>query len=386
VPALACGIEGARAHVNERVENRHRETLRRIIQAEDNWKDEPREFVLRWSPHEDRREVDHPTWDRSWAVPSEHTIDDLAELGFVRIGEQRGKDRTFVATMAGRSTGRSLIDQLNGTTKGSRAPSAPAVLAWLVRLEETGPDCFDVPSRLLDRAVGDGLIDSEGREAPARRILGLIDDGYLTGDVYDFDQATVEQSFSMTRNLAVAMRGHSVHRDRPADVRTWAPLADDDAEAGRDVRDVFISHASEDKGAVARPLAEALRSLGLSVWYDEYELRVGDRLSAKIDRGLANSRSGVVIVSPAFIRKPWPRRELSGLVARETSTGESVILPVWHGVSRDEVLKFSPPLADVLAVDTSSGLDAVVDALLPAVTERRERVDDTGQPLAASEM
>lgn len=156
--------------------------------------------------------------------------------------------------------------------------------------------------------------------------------------------------------------------------------------AGRDIRDVFISHAGEDKEAVARPLAEALKRLGLSVWFDEYELLVGDRLSTTIDRGLATSRFGVVIISPAFMRKPWPQRELAALVARETSEGETVILPVWHEVSKEQVLAFSPPLADVVAINTVHGIDAVVDALVPAVNRRREHLDPAGRPLAAVDL
>ncbi len=116
--------------------------------------------------------------------------------------------------------------------------------------------------------------------------------------------------------------------------------------------DVFISHASEDKDAFVRPLATALRNLGVKVWYDEFSLRVGDSLSRSIDKGLAESELGIVVVSPHFITKPWPERELSGLVAREISEGR-VILLIWHGVTKRDVLKFSPPLADKIALNTS---------------------------------
>ena len=74
--------------------------------------------------------------------------------------------------------------------------------------------------------------------------------------------------------------------------------------------DVFISHASEDKQAVVLPLAEALRKRGVSVWIDAAELQLGDSLSEKIDDGLAGSRFGVVILSPSFFGKQWPKREL----------------------------------------------------------------------------
>ena len=80
--------------------------------------------------------------------------------------------------------------------------------------------------------------------------------------------------------------------------------------------DVFISHASEDKEAIARPLYEALKARGLSVWFDEAELTLGDSLRRKIDDGLARCRYGIVILSPRFLEKEWPQRELDGLVAR----------------------------------------------------------------------
>ena len=119
-----------------------------------------------------------------------------------------------------------------------------------------------------------------------------------------------------------------------------------------DYYDVFVSHATEDKAAVARPLATSLVSHGLKVWYDELELHIGDSLRRKIDSGLARSRFGVVIVSPSFFAKNWPQYELDGLVTREM-TGEQVILPLWHQISKQEVIDYSPSLADKVARSTS---------------------------------
>lgn len=134
--------------------------------------------------------------------------------------------------------------------------------------------------------------------------------------------------------------------------------ADDDtppvAEAPDGRRfDVFISHASEDKDAIVRPLANALRGAGLSVWYDEFELRIGDSLRRKIDRGLGNSRFGVVVLSQAFFGKGWPEYELDGLVTRAVS-GEQILLPIWHNVSKSEVIGYSSSLADRLARSTAT--------------------------------
>lgn len=117
--------------------------------------------------------------------------------------------------------------------------------------------------------------------------------------------------------------------------------------------DVFISHASEDKDEVVRPLAEALKQGGLVVWYDEFELRIGDSLRRKIDSGLARSRFGVVVLSQEFFRKGWPNYELDGLVTRAVS-GEQVLLPIWHNITKKEVIQHSPSLADKLARSTAT--------------------------------
>jgi hypothetical protein len=118
------------------------------------------------------------------------------------------------------------------------------------------------------------------------------------------------------------------------------------------VFDCFISHASEDKDELVRPLAQALTALKNRVWYDEFTLKVGDRLRRSIDRGLAKSRFGIVVLSPYFFEKEWPQLELDGLVAKE-GTGQKVILPLWHRVSKNDVIKYSPTLADRVALSTA---------------------------------
>lgn len=131
--------------------------------------------------------------------------------------------------------------------------------------------------------------------------------------------------------------------------------------------DVFISHASEDKEAVAQPLTKFLRQAGLKVWLDENELTLGDSLSKKIDEGLAHSTYGVVILSEHFFRKQWPPHELAGLAAKQLIQGRKVILPIWHGVDQSFIVRYSPPLADAVAVSTSAGLKKVADDILGAV-------------------
>ncbi len=72
----------------------------------------------------------------------------------------------------------------------------------------------------------------------------------------------------------------------------------------------------------------------------------------KIDQGLSRSRFGLVLVSHAFFAKNWPQYELDGLVALEMA-GRQRILPVWHEITKDEVLTYSAPLADKVALSTA---------------------------------
>jgi len=129
---------------------------------------------------------------------------------------------------------------------------------------------------------------------------------------------------------------------------------------------LFISHASEDKDDFVRPLVNALTEAGLAVWYDEYELTMGDSLLRKISEGLKTCDFGVVVLSPAFFRKKWPQSELDGLFALE-SNERKIILPVWKDVNEDEVKAYSPILASILGVPSSKGIETVVGEIQRAV-------------------
>jgi len=132
--------------------------------------------------------------------------------------------------------------------------------------------------------------------------------------------------------------------------------------------DVFISYASEDRDAVAAPLAHALNERGLHVWYDKFALKVGDSLFGGISLGLKRARHGIVALSPAFFAKEWTKRELSALFSRMTRTGQQrFALPVWYDVGVEDVANYSPLLADMVAARWEDGLASVVDQLLEAM-------------------
>jgi hypothetical protein len=144
-------------------------------------------------------------------------------------------------------------------------------------------------------------------------------------------------------------KGASLRR-RPLPTRprsVWKTTARKGAR--RPTSDVFVCHASEDKGFVG-PLVKALKRAGVKVWYDEDFLRWGDGLRSSIDRGLANSRYGIVVFSKAFLKKKhWTEHELNGLFAMERN-GRKVILPIWHKITDRELLRYSPAFADRIAM------------------------------------
>ncbi|MDO8675234.1 MAG: toll/interleukin-1 receptor domain-containing protein [Candidatus Omnitrophota bacterium] len=131
-------------------------------------------------------------------------------------------------------------------------------------------------------------------------------------------------------------------------------------------KDVFISYASEDRETVAKPLAQLLSSLGISVWFDQFDLKIGDSLRRKIDDGLNKSRYGIVILSTAFFDKHYTNLELDGLAQKEVN-GEKVILPVWVGIDEKNVRSSSHILADRIACKWEDGINIVVPKLIEVI-------------------
>lgn len=101
--------------------------------------------------------------------------------------------------------------------------------------------------------------------------------------------------------------------------------------------DAFVSHAGEDKTDFVEPLAKELENCGLSVWYDDFELSVGDSIPNEIQRGLHNSDFGVVILSEAFFEKSWTQEELDSLIQRDVNEKDKVILPVCYDITPEDV-------------------------------------------------
>jgi hypothetical protein len=146
--------------------------------------------------------------------------------------------------------------------------------------------------------------------------------------------------------------------------------------------DVFICHASEDKKYV-EPLVQALEQVGIHVWFDGITLEWGDDLRPAIDRGIIACRYGIVVFSKAFLRrKKWTEYELDSLFAREQA-GEKLILPIWHEITRDDLVQYSPGFADRLAkISSTDTYDEIVRSLL-VMLGRPSRGEVRGQVSSA---
>lgn len=143
-----------------------------------------------------------------------------------------------------------------------------------------------------------------------------------------------------------------------------------------ETRDVFLCHASEDKAQVVEPLVAALTARGVSCWYDVAEIKWGDSITKKVNDGLATSHYVLVILSPHFMRKPFPQRELFATLNLEASTGEVRVLPLLCGDSaeRRRILEALPLLNDKFYITWSGDPDVVVSALAErlSITQRAD--------------
>jgi hypothetical protein len=185
--------------------------------------------------------------------------------------------------------------------------------------------------------------------------LPLKTDDAASGTPFAPDSPTTSRSVG---NFDRGHRKEAPSREGVANARSRANM---------ETYDLFLSHAGEDKAAIARPLFSALTAVGVTVWFDEAVLKIGDSLRRKIEEGLARCRYGIVIISPAFLAKEWPQRELDGLAALEVQSGQTKILPIWHEIDSDALALRSPMLADRMAAKSTEGIDALVKKILAVI-------------------
>lgn len=142
--------------------------------------------------------------------------------------------------------------------------------------------------------------------------------------------------------------------------------------------DVFVSHAVEDKIAIATELEARLRNAGLKIWYSGRELIVGGSITDMIEEGLNQSRFGVVILSKNYLAKNWPIREFYTLLTREVK-GQKVVLPVLYNITPKELADRDLDMADKMAIDASRGMDYIVETLVSEIRKQKKKTKQASQ-------
>lgn len=149
------------------------------------------------------------------------------------------------------------------------------------------------------------------------------------------------------------------------------------AQTGTEEYDVFISHATEDKETFVDEFVRILKDVHhLKVWYDRDVLQWGDSIRTKIDEGLRNSKVGVVVLSRHYMKKYWTSYEFEGLINRE-SVGGKIVLPIWHDITKAEVMEYSPTLAGKMAMLTAlMAPGEIADALVAVLDAGKPQEED----------
>ena len=154
----------------------------------------------------------------------------------------------------------------------------------------------------------------------------------------------------------------------PAQVRTLTPIRNsiENRAPLPDPRDVFLCHAWDDRAGAAKELHDQLEERGVSVWFSEKDVALGTPLLREIDKGLAKSRVGIVLVTPALLNRLQGEgiadKELSALLARD------LLVPIVHGTTYEALREVSPLLG------SRSGLSTAEDSMANVAAKLTELV------------
>ena len=219
---------------------------------------------------------------------------------------------------------------------------------------------FDGLARVLSMQLNTHVI--QGADAHNNALVGNLQINVASL------KARVEDIFRM-----LAKHGHTARpgATEPAKPAPPGPSATATTTAASPAQtydwDLFISHASEDKALFVNGLAAALTTCGLRVWYDSEQLAGSASLARSIDEGLLKSRFCLIVSSPRYFAKSWPRGELDGVLNREMSLRSNRLLQMVLGMDMSDIANHSPLLYGLRVVaDAAKGLPSVVTALLEA--------------------
>lgn len=217
--------------------------------------------------------------------------------------------------------------------------------AQLRRAEQLDPGMADFVFTLPPQ--GEEVITSHAELLSVLRIVLSRLDPTLTSTLRDYHAEKV---------ASIEKEGRFAENRRDTS-RSWSPK---DA-----LKDVFLSHAGPDKEGIMAHLVAALDAAGITHWYDDREIQWGDSLTAKVDEGLRKCRYVVVVLSPVFLGRPWPERELNAALGLEIGSGRTHVLPLLAGSDHEikRALERYPLLADKKYLRWLGDAGPIVEAL-----------------------
>ena len=228
----------------------------------------------------------------------------------------------------------------------------------------------DMPKVICPEAIALNGLDKIMEEMTAGLLIaaGFADevndfnDLIFTGQIYLYSERPVSQGDRSRLHREARQAGHRLTFRSTKYVE----------ERDRSVRpQAFICHDSRDKDSIARPLALALQRRMCTVWFDEFSLRIGDSLRGQIEKGIKECSRCIIVLTQNFLNNEgWGKREYDSIFTREIVEERGIILPVWYGVSRDNIFKYSPILADKVGVDWGLGEDEVARMLVQSIETR----------------
>jgi len=218
---------------------------------------------------------------------------------------------------------------------------------------------FDCPSRIVLNSYEWVLGLSKDTEFDAsieNESLGNSQELVFTGRIFIYSEDEVSEENRAAIMNDAKKAGHSVI------IRTESYAK---ARAKWEVPSLaFISHDSKDKDPIVGPLVKELQSISCPVWYDEYSLKDGDILCEAIDKGLRECKKCIFIITPNFLQNyGWPRHEYNSILNREIDEKQNLIIPVWCGVTQQQVSDYSLALSGRLAVVWDGDVKKVANRL-----------------------
>ncbi|MBL0745819.1 toll/interleukin-1 receptor domain-containing protein [Chryseolinea lacunae] len=168
------------------------------------------------------------------------------------------------------------------------------------------------------------------------------DDMIFAGRIFVYDENPPKNDCDQHIRQQAAAQGHFIQFRRQA----YA-----DARAKFEKPLAFISHDSRDKDLVAKPIVEGLTKLACPVWYDEYSLNLGDNLRRSIEKGIKGARKCIVVLSPNFMANSgWTKMEFDTVFMKDLHLGSESIIPIWHGVRKDQIYEYCPALLNFVGL------------------------------------